>query len=341
MIAVSAVALVICILLGIVVSNSTKQKNKVADDKKTASTQQASSTEKKSTTETSKTREKKDRTTVKEKSTGADDVSKDSDGLKMPDKNSEPIYIYSWDDDLGTKLKYVREKYPEYSDLIKFVNLGVGATTAEYVDGVENAENTPSIIASDVDLTYYFTQSDATVSLSQIGLTEDMYKNAFPYTIEYGSVGGKLKVMSWQSTPGYFVYRTDIAEKVLGTSDPDEVQKYVKDWQTFMAAAEKMKAAGYKMVSGGTDIHRPMLQSNRSKWVNGNTVSFDDSVSDSLELSNRLVYGGYTNDSGQFDDRWYSGMTGDVFGYFGSPWFIYGTLEDYPGSATYVKRNIC
>lgn len=42
----SAVALVICILLGIVVSNSTKQKNKVADDKKTASTQQASSTEK-------------------------------------------------------------------------------------------------------------------------------------------------------------------------------------------------------------------------------------------------------------------------------------------------------
>lgn len=278
---------------------------------------------------------------MKEKSTGADDVSKDSDGLKMPDKNSEPIYIYSWDDDLGTKLKYVREKYPEYSDLIKFVNLGVGATTAEYVDGVENAENTPSIIASDVDLTYYFTQSDATVSLSQIGLTEDMYKNAFPYTIEYGSVGGKLKVMSWQSTPGYFVYRTDIAEKVLGTSDPDEVQKYVKDWQTFMAAAEKMKAAGYKMVSGGTDIHRPMLQSNRSKWVNGNTVSFDDSVSDSLELSNRLVYGGYTNDSGQFDDRWYSGMTGDVFGYFGSPWFIYGTLEDYPGAATYVKRNIC
>lgn len=66
-----------------------------------------------------------------------------------------------------------------------------------------------------------------------------MYKNAFPYTIEYGSVGGKLKVMSWQSTPGCFVYRTDIAEKVLGTSDPDEVPKYVKDWQTFMAAVEK------------------------------------------------------------------------------------------------------
>lgn len=332
---------VICILIGVAVGNSSKQKNNTTGDKTVTSTQKATSAETQSSTEESKTSKNTERTTAKEKSTEADNAAKGPDGLKMPDKNSEPIYIYSWDDDLGTKLKYVREKFPEYSDLIKFVNLGVGATTAEYVDGVENAENTPSIIASDVDLTYYFTQSDATVSLSQIGLTEDMYKNAFPYTIEYGSVGGKLKAMSWQSTPGCFVYRTDIAEKVLGTSDPDEVQKYVKDWQTFMETAEKMKAAGYKMVSGGTDIHRPMLQSNRSKWVNGNTVSFDDSVSDCLELSNRLVYGGYTNDSGQFDDGWYSGMTGDVFGYFGSPWFIYGTLEDYPGSATYGKRNIC
>ena len=66
LLAVSAVALVICILLGIVVSNSTKQKNNVADDKKTASTQQASSTEKKSTTENSKTSEKTERTTAKE-----------------------------------------------------------------------------------------------------------------------------------------------------------------------------------------------------------------------------------------------------------------------------------
>lgn len=336
-----AALVVICILIGVAVGNSSKQNNNTIGDKTVTSTQKATSAETQSSTEESKTSKNTERTTAKEKSTEADNAAKGPDGLKMPDKNSEPIYIYSWDDDLGTKLKYVREKFPEYSDLIKFVNLGVGATTAEYVDGVENAENTPSIIASDVDLTYYFTQSDATVSLSQIGLTEDMYKNAFPYTIEYGSVGGKLKAMSGQSTPGCFVYRTDIAEKVLGTSDPDEVQKYVKDWQTFMETAEKMKAAGYKMVSGGTDIHRPMLQSNRSKWVNGNTVSFDDSVPDCLELSNRLVYGGYTNDSGQFDDGWYSGMTGDVFGYFGSPWFIYGTLEDYPGSATYGKRNIC
>lgn len=341
---VSAVALVICILIGIVVSNSTKQKNKVADDKKIASTQQASSTEKKSTTETSKTSKKTERTTAKEKSTEAANTGKGPNGLEMPDKNSEPIYIYSWDADLGTKLNYVRERYPEYSDLIQFVNLGVGGASQEYVDGLENqwnGEKTPSIIASDIDITYYFTQSGSIVPLSQIGLTEDMYKNAFPYTVEYGSVNGELKAMSWQSTPGCFVYRTDIAEKVLGTSDPDEVQKYVKDWQTFMSTAEKMKAAGYKMVSGGDDVHRAMLQSARYRWVNGNTVSFDNTATECLELSKTLVDSGYTNDSSQWSDDWYSGMTGDVFGYFGSPWFIYGTLKDTPGSDTYGKRNIC
>ncbi len=340
LLAVLAAQLIICILIGVAIS-SMKQKNTVTDDKKNASTQQASSTEKKSKTETSKTSKKTESTTAKEKSSEAANAGKGPNGLEMPDKNSEPIYIYSWDADLGTKLNYVREKYPEYSDLIKFVNLGVGGISQEYYDGVENAENTPSIIASDVDITYYFTQSGSTVPLSKIGLTEDMYKNAFPYTVEYGSVNGELKAMSWQSTPGCFVYRTDIAEKVLGTSDPDEVQKYVKDWQTFMSTAEKMKAAGYKMVSGGDDVHRAMLQSARYRWVNGHTVSFDNTATECLEFSKTLVDSGYTNDSSQWSDDWYSGMTGDVFGYFGSPWFIYGTLKDNPGSDTYGKRNIC
>lgn len=179
LLAVLAAQLIICILIGVAIS-SMKQKNTVTDDKKNASTQQASSTEKKSKTETSKTSKKTESTTAKEKSSEAANAGKGPNGLEMPDKNSEPIYIYSWDADLGTKLNYVREKYPEYSDLIKFVNLGVGGISQEYYDGVENAENTPSIIASDVDITYYFTQSGSTVPLSQIGLTEDMYKNAFP-----------------------------------------------------------------------------------------------------------------------------------------------------------------
>lgn len=65
-----------------------------------------------------------------------------------------------------------------------------------------------------------------------------MYSNAYQYTVDYATIDGKLKGMCWQATPGCFIYRTDIAEEVLGTSDPAKVQEYVKDWDTFLDTAE-------------------------------------------------------------------------------------------------------
>ena len=38
------------------------------------------------------------------------------------------------------------------------------------------------------------------------------------------------------------VYKRQAAKEVLGTDDPDEVQKSVSDWDAFNATAEKMKA---------------------------------------------------------------------------------------------------
>ncbi len=43
-------------------------------------------------------------------------------------------------------------------------------------------------------------------------------------------------------------------EEVLGTSDPAEVQEYVKDWDAFFETADKMKEARYAMLSGPDDI---------------------------------------------------------------------------------------
>ena len=60
---------------------------------------------------------------------------------------------------------------------------------------------------------------------------------------------GVLKGVSWQGCPGVLFYNREAAKEVLGSDDPAEVQKYVSDWDTFNATAEKMKAAGYQMTS--------------------------------------------------------------------------------------------
>lgn len=340
---VGVAVVAIIVLLGV-------QSYRTSADKKQRKKIEITKTEEKNTEEAgkSKSTELKENNSVDTEKTEESKKTEKTgpEGLTLPKTDSEPIYIYSWDDDLGNKLQYVKNKYPEYADLIRYVNLDVSGTSGDYQEKLETAlagnSEVPSIIASDVDITWYFTDSDISIPLAQIGLTRDMYSNAFQYTVDYGSVNGQLKAVSWQATPGCFVYRTDIAEAVLGSSDPVVVQESVKDWDTFLDTAKKMKAAGYKMVSGADDIQRAVLYGNKSvKSLVGDTITLEPSISDYLDLAHTLYKNGYTNGTDAWDSAWFEGMTGDVFGYFGCPWFVYGTLRDEKGSATYGKRNIC
>ena len=267
-------------------------------------------------------------------------------GTPEPVDNSI-IYVYSWNTELGERLEYFKDKYPQYADKVKFENLGLGGTSDEYKKEIEAAyqkggQKVPSIVAMDEGVTKYFMSSDMFVNMDSIGITQKDYSNAFQYTIDHATVNGKLKGLCWQATPGCFVYRTDIAQKVLGTSDPAKVQTYVKDWDTFMQTAEKMKQAGYKMVSGPKEIQNAALADRKSAWVNDGTVTIDPAVDKYLELAMQLIDNGYTNKNDPWTDGWQRDFTGDVFGYFGCPWFVYWSINDEEsGSATAGKRNIC
>lgn len=266
--------------------------------------------------------------------------------LPMPAEDGEAIYVYSWNTELGDRLQYFKDAYPQYADMVKYENLGLGGTSDEYKSGIENAitnggEKVPSIIACDNDVALYFLSSSAIVPVEDIGITAEMYSNAYQYTVDYATIDGKLKGLSWQATPGGFVYRTDIAEEVLNTSEVDEVQEYVKDWDTFFETAETMKAAGYKMLSGPDDIKYVFLDQRTSPWVENDTVSVDPAVTDYLETAKKLYDGDYTAKSTMWGEDWNTNFTGDVFGYFGCTWFVYWSINDKEGSETYGKRKMC
>ena len=81
--------------------------------------------------------------------------------LPMPAEDSDPIYVYSWNTELGDRLQYVKDKYPQYADLIQYENLGLGGTSDEYKSAIENAianggDKVPSIVACDDDVALYF-----------------------------------------------------------------------------------------------------------------------------------------------------------------------------------------
>ena len=115
--------------------------------------------------------------------------------------------------------------------------------------GGDAAENYTQYFAGDEDVDLYIAEADwimtfinddaVSAPLSNLGLTDDDFKTNYDYIKQIGTdKNGVLKGTSWQSTPGGFAYRADLAKEYLGASTPAEMQEKVKDWDTFMESAK-------------------------------------------------------------------------------------------------------
>ena len=113
-----------------------------------------------------------------------------------------------------------------------------------------------------------YTNSDYTLPVTDLGLTEADLAEMYPYTIQIATDqrDGSLKGVSWQACPGSYMYRRSLAEKYLGTSDPAEVQEYVKDWDTFIETAKMIneKSGGATKILSSNDDIQNVFFSNKS-----------------------------------------------------------------------------
>lgn len=257
--------------------------------------------------------------------------------MEAPDSSSwtddDKINVYLWDADGEGKVAVVLDQMGDLADFINVVNLNVGGQSEEYISGVNNALDGADVYADvmlfDEGIAKQWTETDKTMDLSDMS---DMYTNAYSYTVNYATFDGALKALTWQATPGTLIYRSDIAEEVLGSSDPADVQEAVKDWDAFMDTAAKMKDAGYKMTAGTNEIKYPVLNQRKAPWVDvaadgTETLQLDDTLTQYLELNKQLYDGEFTNQADQWSADWQAAMgDGDVFCYFGCTWFL-GTME--------------
>ena len=85
-----------------------------------------------------------------------------------------------------------------------------------------------------------YVDTDYTMPVADLGITDEDLKDQYQYTKDIVTdSNGVLKGVSWQGCPGVLFYNREAAKEVLGSDDPAEVQKYVSDWDTFNATAEK------------------------------------------------------------------------------------------------------
>lgn len=251
--------------------------------------------------------------------------------------DSKKIYAYSWDEDFSKKMNVVLDKFPEYKDYVEFVTLGVSGTSDEYKTAIDTAltsgDKYPSLIPADNDVAKYWSEDDTkTANLTDLGFTDDVMANSYDFAKQYGTYNGELKAVTWQATAGSVFYRRDIAKEVLGSDDPETVQAALADWDKFFETADKLKDAGYKIVSGPSDVKYAIWDTQSQPWVtddgSSEKLTLDGAVTEYLETGKKIYDGGYSNNTALWDSSWAADMANDskVFCYFGCPWFI-GSMQ--------------
>ena len=186
------------------------------------------------------------------------------------------------------------------------------------------ADDRVDLFLVEADYALKYVDEDVTLPVADLGVTDADTANQYKYTKDIVTdSNGQLKGVSWQGCPGVLIYNREAAKEVLGSDDPDAVQEYVKDWDTFLATAETLKAAGYKITATANDTYR-VFSDNAGKVVENGAIKVDDTIKKWVDMSKAMVDAGETGTGDLWGDEWSAGFypDGKVFCYFGPAWLI-------------------
>lgn len=275
-------------------------------------------------------------------------------GGSSEESEGKVLNIYCWNEEFKSRLT---DHYPGYEEVdgttgkIGDVTVVWNITPSDdnaYQNNLDatlknqstaDADDKIDIFLVEADYALKYVDTEYTMAVSDLGITDADLANQYQYTKDIVTDSdGVLKGVSWQGCPGVLFYNREVALEVLGTDDPEAVQEYVKDWDTFVATAATMKEAGYYMVSSVNDTYRVYSNNVTSKWVVDGKINIDDNIMNWVEDSKAMVDAGYTGTSELWSDDWSAGFypEGKVFCYFGPAWLInFCMAADVEGSVGY------
>lgn len=157
---------------------------------------------------------------------------------------------------------------------VEYVNCGASSGSGAnevYETFLNSGEGVDMFIAESGWILRYINDDNYAVPLSELGITEADYADAYDYTVDIGTDNnGVLKAASWQATPGGYCYNADLAEQYLGIKTPEEMQEKISDWDGFAAmGAELSKATDGEVTVAASldDMWQCYATSVNSPWL--------------------------------------------------------------------------
>ena len=260
------------------------------------------------------------------------------------------LNIYAWNEEFKTR---VTDHYAAYEEVdathgkIGDIDVVWNITPSDdnaYQNNLDNAlTNQESAAADDkidiflveADYASKYTDTDYTMALSDLGITDADLADQYEYTQTIvKDSNGKIKGSGWQAASAGLIYNRAMAKEVLGTDDPDEVQAMVSDWDKYNETAKKIADAGYTMCSVN-DTYRTYSNNVSGKWVQDDKIVIDDNINKWIDDSKALVDAKAEDTDELWGDDWAKGKypEGNTFCFFGPAWlFSFSLAQDDPAS---------
>ncbi len=194
-----------------------------------------------------------------------------------------------------------------------------------------SGKSAPDVFALEAAYIKKYTNSPYTKPLTDLGF-EDQSEHTLDYVMDVArDENSVLKGLSWQATPGAYFYRRSMAEELLGTSEPEEVQALVSDFDKFYDVAKRINQESGGQVSAiGSmgDLTQVFFAAREKGWVEDDKLIIDPKIDELMEMAKRFEQEGLSAQANQWEELWFAGMSGDsVFGYFLPTWGLHYVLK--------------
>lgn len=226
------------------------------------------------------------------------------------DNGEEQITLTVWT--LADDLKQFADRYTELHPNVK-INVEVTAP-ADYPTMLTTALGAKSsdvdIIVGEPQMLPNFFEAGFFEDLSAYG-AEDLKGTIADYVFDVGTDdNGVIRALSYQVTPGSFIYRRDLAKEVWGTDDPAEISKKFASFDSIISAAEEAKAAGYRLFGDSGNLR--WFANKDGAWVVDGKLNVTQARYDYMDAAVTLYQNELVAFSPEWSAAWYASMGGEI-----------------------------
>ena len=258
---------------------------------------------------------------------GSDNGSKDAETTKAAEETKAPeadtkeaaeteapaaektkLTIWTLANDLDKMSKKYMEENKNVEVEVRVIEPGQYVATTQ--TAIEGGDDSIDIICGEPQMLGNMFDAGLFADLGALG-GEEFKDQIVDYVYDVGTdADGVLRALSYQVTPAGFYYRRDIAEKVFGTDDPDQIyDKIFSSYDKILDAAKTLKDQGYRIFASTAETN---YFSGDSAWVVDGALNVDPSRVQYMDFSVELYQKDYTAYAAQWAAPWYAAMAGPV-----------------------------